>query len=194
MAFPLQMGSGLLSVLPGLMNMFQGKGKSSSMQDEFQKLPTMTDEQSSILKQLMSQMGGPLSAGMGNLSDILSNQPGAFEKFEKPFITQFQQQTVPGIAERFSALGSGSQGSSAFAQEMGAAGAGLSERLASMRGGLQQNALSQLMGMMQTGLGAQAFGYGHRTPQKGFWESIMPGLAQGAGQAGGAWAAKKFLG
>lgn len=187
---PWSIGISLLGALPGLFSLGQKSGR--GFQDEFQKLPTMTDEQLNLFKQMMSQMSGPMSSGMSNLSDILSNKPEAFEKFEKPFISQFQQQTVPSIAERFSSLGSGSQGSSAFSQELGAAGTGLSEKLAAMRGGLQQNALSQLMGMMQSGLGAQAFGYGHRSPQQGFWASLAPGLAQGIGQAGTAWGLSKL--
>ena len=189
----------IVSMLPSLMQMFGNKGGGSNQgNDEFQKLSTMTGGQEGILQQMMQGMGGgnmgggPLGAGMQNLSDILSNKPEAFAKFEQPYMTQFQQQTVPGLSERFAGIGSGAQGSSAFGQALGGAGAGLSENLASMRGNLQQNAMSQLMQMMQTGLGSQAFGYGHRTPPKGFLESIMPGLASGAGTAGTAWALKKW--
>lgn len=196
-----------LSYLPAIISAlgagasFMGKrGGSNQGNDEFQKLPTMTGGQTGLLEQLMQALqgggmgGGPLGAGMQSLSDILSDKPEAFAAFEKPFKTQFEQQTVPGLAERFSSIGSGSQGSSGFGQQLGAAGANLSENLASMRSGLKQNALTQLMGMMQTGLGAQQFGYGHRTPPKGFLESILPGLASGAGTAGTAWALKKWGG
>jgi len=46
---------------------------------------------------------------------------------------RFQQQTIPSIAERFTALGAGSQGSSAFAQQLGGAGADLQRELAALR-------------------------------------------------------------
>lgn len=181
----------LASILSSAYGAYQSsQGRSSQQgaqsQDEFQKLPTMTGGQEGLLQQLLSGLGGSggaMGLGMGNLSQLLSGSPDAFKAFEAPAMRQFQQQIIPSIAERFSGLGSGSQGSSAFGQQMGAAGAGLSEQLAALRGNLQQNALQQLLGFGQLGLGSQAFGYGHRTPQPGFLQSLMPGLAQGVSTA-----------
>ena len=149
------------------------------------QLPTMSPEQMNMLNSMLSQMGGPMSQGMGNLSQILSGKPEAFKAFEAPAMRQFNEQIVPGLAERFSGMGSGAQGSSAFGQQLGAAGAGLSENLAGMRAGLQQNALSQLMSMMGMGIGARPFENIYQPEKRdyGVLGSMMPGIAGGLGSA-----------
>src|SRR3990167_60187 len=45
---------------------------------------------------------------------------------------QFQQQTIPSIAERFTSMGGCGGRSSAFGQQLGAAGAGLESSLAAL--------------------------------------------------------------
>ena len=104
-------------------------------QDRINQVPTVTPEVSSALNQLLQQ----------GLSGIENPQAG-FNPIAQEARTQFQQQTVPSIAERFSGLGA--QGSSAFGQQLGAAGAGLEQNLASQGAnyGLQnrQGLLQQL--------------------------------------------------
>ena len=171
-------------------------GKKESMQ----QVPTMTGGQTDLLNQLLGalQGGGEGLMGQGGqyLSDMLSGSPEAMQKFEAPYMRQFQEQTVPSVTERFSSLGSGSQGSSAFGQQMGAQAAGLSENLAAQRGQLQQGALSQLLGMGQMGLGAQPFGYFHKQPTQGFMQGMAPGIgaALGMGLTGGMSALPGMLG
>lgn len=147
--------------------------------------PTMTGGQQDLLSQLLGGLsgsnvgGGAMGAGMQNLSQLLSSSPEAFKAFEAPAMRQFQQQIVPSLAERFSGMGSGSQGSSAFGQQLGAAGAGLSENLAQLRAQLQQQALSQLMGFGQMGLGARSFENMYRPATQGFLGGISPGIGAG---------------
>lgn len=62
--------------------------------------------------------------------------------------SQFQQQTIPSIAERFTSMGgygTGALSSPAFASQLGAAGAGLEQGLAALQSqyGLQQQELGQ---------------------------------------------------
>ena len=149
------------------------------------QLPTMNPEQMNMLNSMLSQMMGPMSQGMGNLSQILSGDPSAFKAFEAPAIRQFNEQIVPGIAERFSGMGSGAQGSSAFGQQLGAAGAGLSENLAGMRAGLQQNAMGQLMQMMGMGMGAKPFENIYQPEHRdyGLFGAMAPGIGAGIGGA-----------
>ena len=72
---------------------------------------------------------------------------------------QFQQQTIPSIAERFTAAGAGSQGSSAFAQQLGGAGTDLQRNLAALRSQVgyqtaQQNEQNRLnVGQFNVGAG-----------------------------------------
>lgn len=154
---------------------------------------TLNPQQSQILQQLLGSMSGqsgniqqnPLyQSGQSYLQGILG---GDTEKFEKPLMRQFNEQIVPGIAERFSSMGSGAQSSSAFQQALGGAGADLSERLGALRGGLQGQAANQGLAYAQQpvsnlqnilGMQTQAF-----TPkQMGFGKQALLGLAGGAGQ------------
>lgn len=87
----------------------------------------------------------------------------------------FAEKTVPGIAERFTSLGA--QKSSAFGQQLGAAGAGLEMDLAAMKQnyGLQQQQL--LHNLLGIGLRPQ-FESLYRQGQEGFGSSFGKNLAQ----------------
>lgn len=87
--------------------------------------------------------------GSSFLSQLLSNNPEAYQQFEAPYMRQFREQIVPALAERFAGLGAGAQSSSAFQQALGQSGADLSERLAALRGQIQQNAIPQALGYAQ---------------------------------------------
>lgn len=134
-------------------------------------------------------------------------QPGAMDKLysqlEAPMQRQFQEEIIPGIAERFSGMGAGAQSSSAFNQSMGQAGAGLAERLAALRGQLTQQGVNQQleaaqmglnyaqlpasinMGLSQLALGTQAFGYQNIPGQPGIGQGILGALGTGAASAFG---------
>lgn len=84
------------------------------------------------------------------------SQPYAgFEPIEQRARSQFMQQTVPTLSERFTSLGgygTGALSSPVFASQLGSAGAGLEEGLAALRAqyGLQQRGLAQ--GLLPYGL------------------------------------------
>jgi len=129
---------------------------------------------------MFDQLGQQGMMGMQNL-------PKAdFADIEKDMTSQFHQNIVPGLAEQFTAGGAGSQRSSAFQQAMGGAGAGLQERLASMKQGFNmQNRgqeINRLMSMLQMG-GQQQFENAFIPPGQGFGTSIAGGLSQGVGMA-----------
>lgn len=114
------------------------------------------------------------------IADILGQyQQGAFDfaPIAEQARTQFQQRTVPSIAERFTAMGG--QRSSAFGQQLGAAGAGLEESLAALGSqyGLQQQRLLQNL----LALGAQEPVY--LSPQPTTGQSIAQAVGGGLGQA-----------
>jgi len=101
--------------------------------------------------------------------------------------SQFNQQTIPTLAERFSSMGGqGGQRSSAFPQMLGQAGAGLEEGLAAGQAqfGLQhQQLLQQLLGI---GLTPQfETMYTPRQPSfiGNLLSSLAPGLGMGAGMS-----------
>lgn len=164
----------------------------------YESFSTFNPQQAQLFQQLLASLGGaqgigqnPLyQSGQNYLQDLLSGSPEAFEKFEAPYKRQFQEQTVPGLAERFSGIGAGAQRSSAFQQALGQAGAGLSENLASLRGQLQMGALPQALGyaqapfnQLQSLLGMNTQGFVPK--QKPFWQELLTGASGGLGQAAG---------
>lgn len=184
----------------------------------YQRLSTLDKPQKRAHQASLQQVLQQLQSGQGNiqqsplfqqgssfLQSLLSGSPEATAAFEAPFMRQFHEQTIPQLAERFAGLGA--QSSSAFNQALGAAGSGLQEQLAALRGnlGLQaadqglgyaQQPISNLQSFLQTGLGTQSQAYVPK--QKPFWQELLTGLSGGAGQAlgmlGGGWAGSLFGG
>lgn len=73
------------------------------------------------------------------------NDPQFFDKFEAPLQRQYQEQTVPDLANRFASMGSGgSLGSTAFRNQLAREGSNLNTNIAALRGGMQQQAIPQL--------------------------------------------------
>ncbi len=134
-----------------------------------QKVPLYAPEQEQVQQQALQQ-------GFGGLQGLL--QPLSFDPYAQKARTEFGEQTAPGIAERFTAMGG--QGSGAFGRAMTGAQAGLEEGLAGqesqfdlLQRGMQQQLLSQLLGIgLQPRTG--------QIPQAG-----TPGLLGGAAQGGG---------
>jgi hypothetical protein len=169
----------------------------------FSSFSTGTKGQSALLQQLLGQLRGqntniqqnPLfQQGSNYLQQLLSGDPQSTASFEAPAMRQFNEQIIPGLAERFSGLGAGSQSSSAFQQALGQAGAGLSENLQALRSGLQFGALPNALGFSQQpisnyqglaglGLGTQMKGFAPKQPN--FLQQLISALAGGAGQFGG---------
>lgn len=78
------------------------------------------------------------------------NDPSFFDKFEAPLQRQFQENTVPDLANRFASMGSGgSMGSTAFRNQLGREGSNLSTNIAALRGGMQQQGVNQLQSYAQ---------------------------------------------
>jgi hypothetical protein len=175
-----------------------------SMPAGYRQLSTLSRGQQGLLQQLLGSLGGqstniqqsPLfQQGSSYLQALLSGSPEATAAFEAPAMRQFQEQIIPALAERFAGLGAGAQSSSAFKLALGAAGAGLAENLAGLRGQLQLSALPQalgfaqqpisnLQGFSQLGLGTSTKAFAPR--QLPFWQQLLLGLGGGLGQAGGA--------
>lgn len=94
---------------------------------------------------------------------------------------QFMQQTVPGLAERFASTG-GALSSPGFAQQLGAAGAGLESNLASQQAQFGQNEISQLMQMLQLGIQPRTENF-FQEEQPGFGSTAGAGLLGAMGSA-----------
>lgn len=171
------------------------------MPSGYKQISTLSSGQKSLLSQILSSLQGQSSniqqsplfqQGSSYLSNLLSGSPEATAAFEAPYMRQFNEQIVPGLAERFSGLGSGAQSSSAFSQALGAAGAGLSENLAALRSALQMQAVPQALGYSQQPvsnlLGFSNLGLGTNTKafmpkQLPFWQQLLLSVGQGGSQA-----------
>ena len=134
---------------------------------------------------------------LGNVRNAASNQltnppatPRAgfnFAPIEQQAVTNFNQQTVPSIAERFTSMGG--QGGSGFAQALGSAGANLQQSLAALKaqyGFNQQGFDLQQQGLDQSKLG-MLLGQGLQPENDNLFQPEQAGFAQaGAPFAGNA--------
>ncbi len=146
----------------GIGQFFLGK------QQQYNQVPTQTPQAMQALQQLL---GGGMQG--------LQNPYQGFDPIQEQFQKQFETQTVPGLAERFTALGSGgSQNSSAFQGALGSAGAGLSGDLAALKSqyGLQNR--NSLLNQLQLGLTPQ-FETVNEPGTKGFLQSLLEAIGGG---------------
>jgi hypothetical protein len=146
---PLAAGAQFLGNQPGVKNFFMGTPQNQ------QQVPRFSPGVMGGIENLFSQ-------GMQNMN------PNAIEGRARQ---QFQTQTMPSIAERFTSMGgAGGQRSSAFAPAAMGAGADLESQLAALR--------SQL-GMQQTQMGlTPAFDTLNNPAHAGVLEQSIPGLLQ----------------
>lgn len=175
--------------MPGLWETLFGS------KDKFKQLPTLNQGQMGGLQQILSQLQALGSGGYGAstdyLSKLVSGDPGALAEFEAPYRQEFEQKTIPGIAERFAGLNpmGGGLSSSGFGQALGGAGAQLQAQLAGLHGALRQGAAGQLMNQFNQlgnlGLGTRSFENIYQPGSTGLLGGLGQGIGAGAGQAGG---------
>lgn len=119
------------------------------------------------------------------------NDPEFFKSFEAPLQRQFQEQTVPQLANRFAGMGSGgSTGSTAFRNQLGREGSNLSTNIAALRGNMQMQAIPQLMQysqqpfqnlMQMYGQALQPTQNVYQPPSAGPLGGLLSALASGMG-------------
>lgn len=116
---------------------------------KFEQLPTYSPGQQNIQSQLQQGLGGNIGSIFEYLQNMLSGNSQGQSANEARARRDFSEQTLPGIAERFTGtFGEGSQRSNAFGQQLGQAGAALEENLAANRDQSQMQALQQLMQLL----------------------------------------------
>ena len=160
-------------------------------------MPTKTPEQQQFLQQLLGLLGqsqgpgGSYSGAQNYLSSLLSGDPNAFSQFEAPYRQEFEQRTIPGLAERFAganAMGGGLS-SSGFGQALGGAGAQLQSQLAGLHGALRQGAAGQALGQFNNlaglRLGTSSFENVLRPGHGGLFGNALSGLFGGLGTGSG---------
>jgi hypothetical protein len=124
--------------------MYGGKGNFQKAlmgtQGRLKKVDTLSHGQSKLLDflsknrlpNLPSAKNNPMfQTGQGYLQNLLGQQPQErYQGLEAPYMRQFQQEIMPGIAEQYA--GAGALNSSGFQNAAASAGQSLMERLASL--------------------------------------------------------------
>lgn len=130
---------------------------------------------------------GAIQQALSLLPQVAQQKGVNFAPIAQKARTQFYQNTIPSIAERFTALGGGARNSSGFTQALGSAGAGLEESLASMQAQYDfqnQQQMQNLLGtLLSSGLGREQFENLVSQRQPGFLESLLASLVPGLGGA-----------
>lgn len=188
-------GRGVRHIGGGLSNMLQGLGSA-----------VLPEGMNQSLNDFLGAVGGGRPEDMTPeqiaqqdfLQQIRQPINIPFDQQRQQLIDQFNQQTVPGLAHLFTGMGEGAQHSSAFAQQLGAAGSNLGTNLGALQEGsqlqqqqLNQNRLGQLGGYLggqqQLGMQAQQLGQqGSISQQNAALErmKMMTSLLGGLGQMG----------
>ena len=163
--------------------------------DKITQQSTLTGGQEGLLSSLLQALQGMQGPG-GNYDlaqqynkRMLSGSPEDYERFAAPYKTEFQEQTLPGIAERFAGLGGGmgggTMGSSGFGQALGGAANQFQSNLANLYAQIQQNAAGQAMNQFNTlgnlGLGTRSFENIYQPGSTGALGGLLSGFGQGAG-------------
>lgn len=144
----------------------------------YNTVSTLNPQQQSAFSQLLAALQPLGQSSASYYQNLLSGSPEAFSAFEAPYKRQFEEETIPGLSERFAGLGALS--SSGFQQALGQAGAGLSENLAALRGGLQNQAAGQGMSGLQNLLGMSTQSLVPK--QLSFLKQLLTSLSGGVGQ------------
>jgi len=174
---------------------------------KIQKLPTGTPQQENFANNLLNQLmqmqsgiyGGAQQA-FGQGQDYLKGLfgPEAFQNFSQPYNQQFEQQVLPGIAERFAGFGanSGALSSSGFGQALSGGASDFQSKLAQLFSQLQMQATGQLNQNLSNvgnlynqqaglGLGYQPFAYHEKPGIQSMGMQLLSSLAGSAGGSGG---------
>ena len=143
----------------------------SGQERQFQRF---TPQQQQLQNQAISQLMAGLQPG-GQLD---------FGPIAQRARSQFSQQGIPTIAERFSSLGQNALSSPALYSQLGGAAANLEEALAAQQGAFQQRNMMGLLGLA----GQPSFETAYMPRQRGLFEiggsallQALPYLAMGMG-------------
>ncbi len=110
--------------------------------DQEKRFERFTPEQQQITELLRNILSGQGDQPQGGLLGSMFGEEG-FKSFADPAMRMFQEEIVPGIAEKFSGLGA--QRSSGFQQALAKSGENLATRLGEVRGQQQQGLLGALL-------------------------------------------------
>ncbi len=140
--------------------------------------PSRLEQRNLYSPEQESVLAGLLQAGQGNLRNPLAG----FDSLKNRANQRFQQETVPGLLERFSGAGSMGLSSPSLKAELSQAGGTLQERLAGLES--QYRAGREGLGMQQLGMGLTPLTEAYQLGEDpGLLKGLGGGLSQGLGMA-----------
>lgn len=173
------------------MSGYGSSGRSSGLSGTGYKqvsTPNLSPEQMGLFQQLMGGSQSGIGAGLGHLSNqAQGGNEEYWNQLEAPAKKEFGQYQSD-IANRFSQAAPGASSarrSSGHQNAQNSAAADFAERLASNRMGLQQNAISQLLGIGQNLLGTSLTSNYLLPKKKPFWQELLGSASGGIGQGAG---------
>jgi hypothetical protein len=154
---------------------------------QYTKESVVTPEQQGYLNQLLQQAGPNTQQAAAGFQQFLPGGGGG-DAIVKAAQNRFQQQTIPQIMNAF---GTNGKSSSALNQALAAGGANLNTDIAAQLAQLQLGAAGGLAGIGQNqgALGAQTPQFALAPKQTPFWQQLLLGTINQAGQGVGAAAA-----
>ena len=165
------------NVLNPIGNAIKGVGKGAKefafgTPDTVEQYSKLTPQQQSIM-QLLQQLG---------IYDLQNPYEG-FEGIEQQALNQFNQQTVPGLAESFTRMTNGAMSSPSFASQLGQAGAGLQSDLSAQKAQYGQQNKQQTIQMLLSLLNPGVENI-HRPQSNGIAQQAINAAVQAAVKAG----------
>jgi len=140
------------------------------------RISNFTPEMMELFRSLFSHVSPDSYTGR-----LAGGDQSLFEEMEAPALRQFSG-LQGNLASRFSGMGSfGGRSSSGFQNTINQASSDFAQDLQSKRQALQRQAIMDLMGMGNTLLGQRPYENFLVPKEKGFWESLMGGMASGNG-------------
>lgn len=192
------MGWGLAAAagIGALSSLFGGKGGKT------QQLANLSPEQTQFLQQLLGSLNGQnLDLGSDELygegsDQIMKMLQGDTSLIEAPLMAQYQNEILPGIAQRFGGLGA--QSSSGYQNALAGAGGQLAGQLGQLRYGAKQSAIQNALqyagaknqsrqGLAGLGLNARPFGYQTTEGKNNFFDAIGYGAGSAFGKGLPGW-------
>lgn len=159
------------------------KGARSAIDQVLEDIKTMKGSSQDIQQNPNYQTGE-------NWLQSMFNDPDFFKNFEAPLQRQFEENTIPDLANRFAAQGSGGAlGSTGFRNQLAREGSNLHTNIAALRGNMQQQGANQLLNYAQQPFQnlMQLYGLG-TTPTQNTYQGASSGPLGNiaAGLSGGA--------
>lgn len=139
--------------------------------------PNFSPEQMQLFQQLLGGLmgGGGLGGGLDFLSKLAGGDEEAFAQAEAPAYSAFQK-SLGQLGSRFAGLGA--MDSSGFQQATAGAAGDFAQNIQAQRLGMQNDAISRLLGLSQNLLGQKPYDTFLEEKKGGFdWGGLLGGAA-----------------